>query len=60
VHMRVRREEREIAIDFRIGEATETFYQVVEDSHANAEAKRIRQGILHGTTQPVTASAEAR
>ncbi|MCU1240199.1 MAG: peptidase [Candidatus Acidoferrum typicum] len=60
VHLRVRRDEREIAIDFRIGEATETFYQVVEDSHANAKAKRIREGILHGTTQPVTASAEAR
>jgi len=60
VHLRVRREEREIAIGFRIGEATETFYQVVEDSHANAKAKRIREGILHGTTQPVTASAEAR
>jgi hypothetical protein len=46
-----------MSIDFRIDEATETFYQVVEDSHANAKAKRIREGILRGTTQPVTASA---
>jgi predicted metalloprotease with PDZ domain len=60
VHLRARREEREIAIDFRIGEATETFYQVVEDSHASAKAKRIREGILRGTTQPVTASMVAR
>jgi predicted metalloprotease with PDZ domain len=60
VHLRVRREEREISIDFRIGEATETFYQVVEDSHASAKPKRIREGILRGTTQPVTASAVAR
>jgi predicted metalloprotease with PDZ domain len=60
VHLRVRREEREMAIDFRIGEATETFYQVVEDSHASAKAKRIREGILRGTTQPVTASSAVR
>jgi predicted metalloprotease with PDZ domain len=59
VHFRVRRDEREIPIDFRIGEASETFYQVVEDAHANAKAKRIRDGILHGTTQPVTASLVA-
>ena len=60
VHLRVRRDDREMSIDFRIDEATETFYQVVEDSHANAKAKRIREGILHGTTQPVTASASKR
>jgi predicted metalloprotease with PDZ domain len=60
VHLRVRREEREMATDFRIGEAAETFYQVVEDSHASAKAKRIREGILHGTTQPVTASSAER
>jgi predicted metalloprotease with PDZ domain len=55
-HLRVRRDDREISIDFTIGEATETFYQVVENSHADAKAKRIREGILRGTTQPVTAS----
>lgn len=60
VHLRVRRDDREISIDFRIGEATETFYQVVEDSHAGTKAKRIREGILRGTTQPVTASVAAR
>jgi predicted metalloprotease with PDZ domain len=60
VHLRVRRDDREISVDFRIGEASETFYQVIEDSHANAKAKRIREGILRGTTQPVTASAATR
>ncbi len=60
MHLRMRREDREISLDFRIGEATETFYQVVEDSHASAKAKRIREGILRGTTQPVTASLAAR
>jgi predicted metalloprotease with PDZ domain len=60
VHVRVRREEREVAIDFRIDEITEIFDQVVEDSHASAKAKRIREGILRGTTQPVTATATNR
>ncbi len=60
VHLRIRRDDREISIDFRIDEATETFYQVVEDSHSGAKAKRIREGILRGTTQPVTASASKR
>jgi predicted metalloprotease with PDZ domain len=60
VHLRVRRDDREISIDFRVDDVTETFYQVVEDSHANAKAKRIREGILRGTTQPVTASASKR
>jgi predicted metalloprotease with PDZ domain len=57
VHVRVRREERETSIDFRIDEATEIFDQVVEASHATPRAKRIREGILRGTTQPVTAGA---
>jgi predicted metalloprotease with PDZ domain len=58
VHVRIRRDDREISIDFRIDEATETFYQVVEDLHAGEKAKRIREGILRGTTQPITASAK--
>jgi predicted metalloprotease with PDZ domain len=57
VRLRIRRDDREISIDFRIDEATETFYQVVEDPRADARAKRIREAILRGTTQPVTASA---
>ena len=60
VHVKVRRDDREMSIDFRIDEATETFYEVVEDSHAGAKAKRIREGILRGTTQPVTASIPTR
>jgi len=55
VRLRVRRDDRELSIDFRLGEATDTFYQVSEDSRAGAKAKRIREGILRGTTQPVTA-----
>ena len=57
VRLRVRRDDHDASIDFHIDEATETFYQVAENSRAEAKAKRIREGILHGTTQPVTASA---
>ena len=60
VRLRVRRDDHEVSIDFRIGEMTETFYQVVEDPRADAKAKRIREGILRGLTQPVTASSAAR
>jgi predicted metalloprotease with PDZ domain len=54
----VRRDEQEVAVEFRLGETTETFYRITEDSHASEKAKRIREGILHGTTQPVTAKAQ--
>jgi C-terminal processing protease CtpA/Prc len=60
VSLRIRRDDREMSIDFRIEEASDTFYQIGEDSHADAKAKRIREGLLHGTTQPVTASAAAK
>jgi hypothetical protein len=38
-----------------IGEVREKVYQVAETAHANDRAKRIREGILRGTTEPVTA-----
>jgi predicted metalloprotease with PDZ domain len=60
MRVKVRRDDRELFIDFRIEETTETFYQVVEDSRASAKGKRIREGILRGTTQPVTTSASKR
>ena len=55
LHLRVRREEKELTIDLRLGEMRETFYEVVESSGASDRAKRIRDGLLHGTTDPVTA-----
>jgi predicted metalloprotease with PDZ domain len=58
VRLRVQREGREMSFTFRIDEATETFYQVVEDSGAGAKARRIREGILRGTTQPTTATRQ--
>ena len=60
LRLRIRRDDREMPIEFRIDEATETFYQVAENPHAQAKAKHIREGILHGTTQPITASVSTR
>jgi predicted metalloprotease with PDZ domain len=50
----VRREERELKLEYRLGEVTETYYQVEENSVAAEKARRIRDGLLHGSTQPAT------
>jgi predicted metalloprotease with PDZ domain len=46
-------------IEFALGEVSETFYRTVEAEHAGEKARRIREGILRGTTQPVRAEATA-
>ena len=56
LRLAIRRDEKETSLEFRLGEVFETFFQVNEDGHASEKARRIREGILHGTTQPVTAS----
>jgi predicted metalloprotease with PDZ domain len=48
--LRVRREDKELNIEFRLGEFKETFYEVIEASHPSEKARHIRDGILHGTT----------
>ena len=55
LQLTIKREEKEFAFEFRLGEIREKFYQVVEQAHASERAKRIREGMLHGTTEPVTA-----
>ena len=57
VKIGVRREDGPAMVEFALGEVSETFYRTVEDEHAGEKARRIREGILRGTTQPVTASA---
>jgi predicted metalloprotease with PDZ domain len=57
VKIGVRREDGPAVVEFALGEVSETFYRTVEDEHAGEKARRIREGILRGTTQPVTASA---
>jgi hypothetical protein len=57
VKIGVRREDGPAVVEFALGEVSETFYRTVEDEHAGEKARRIREGLLRGTTQPVTASA---
>jgi predicted metalloprotease with PDZ domain len=55
LHLRVRREGKELELDVRLGEMVDMRYDVVEVSHASADALRIREGLLHGTTSAATA-----
>jgi predicted metalloprotease with PDZ domain len=55
LHLRVRREFKEENIDLRLTEVHDKFFQVVETSKPDERARRIRDAILHGTTDPVTA-----
>jgi len=48
--LRVRREDKEFSLEFRLGEIKETAYEVLEDSHATDNARRIREGLLRGET----------
>jgi predicted metalloprotease with PDZ domain len=54
----VLREEKELALEIPLGEITETYYQVEESGHAGEKARRIREGLLHGETQPVISRRE--
>ena len=57
LHLVVRREGIESKIDFHLGEITETFYDLAEDSHAGDKARHIREGLLHGVTDAPTIHA---
>jgi len=59
LHLRVRREGKEIELDVRLGEIVDMRYDVVEASHASADAARIRDGLLHGTTSATTAQGSS-
>jgi len=53
VKVRIRRDEKEQTLEFKLGGQNEVLYQVTEDSHAGEKARRIREGLLHGVTQTV-------
>jgi predicted metalloprotease with PDZ domain len=55
LRLHVKRDDKELDIVLHIGEVREKVYQVAETAHATERAKRIREGILRGTTEPVTA-----
>lgn len=52
--LRIRREDKELSMEFRLGEVKETAYQVLDDPHATDKARRIREGLLHGETSAAT------
>ena len=51
LQLRIRREDKETTLETRLGGIKETAYEVEEDVHAPEKARRIRDGLLHGTTQ---------
>ena len=53
--LRIRRDEKLVSIELRLGEIKETVYVVLEDAHAAEKALRIREGLLHGETASVAA-----
>ncbi len=53
----VRRDAQKTNLEFRLSEITESGYAVSETPQPGDKAQRIRDGLLHGTTHPVTASA---
>ena len=55
VRVRIRRDEKERTLEFKLGEEKELLYQVMEDPHASDKARRIREGVLHGVTQVAAA-----
>ncbi len=57
LHVRRPGADKEEDVVVRLGELREKHYQVVESAHATEREKRIREGLLHGTTSPVTAAA---
>jgi len=47
--------EKEQAIDFHLSEIREKFYQVAEEPNAAERARHLREEMLRGTTDPITA-----
>jgi predicted metalloprotease with PDZ domain len=50
LRLHVRRDEKEMDVEFHLGEARDVRYEVVEMPHPSDAARRIRDGWLHGTT----------
>ena len=57
IRLHIRRAEKQLNIDIRLGETRETFYQIVEAPDTNDRARRIRDGLLRGATDPISADS---
>jgi predicted metalloprotease with PDZ domain len=54
LRLRVRREDKEVSVEFQLGEVKESIYEVVENPGVSEKARNIREGLLHGVTSSVT------
>jgi len=52
--VRVRREDKELSLEFRLGEIKETLYEINEISQAGEKARHIREGMLRGETSAIS------
>jgi predicted metalloprotease with PDZ domain len=57
LHLRIRREQKEFDLDVQLGESKDVGYEVAEAPHASEAARRVREGLLHGTTSVTIAVA---
>jgi predicted metalloprotease with PDZ domain len=55
LRLRIRRAEKEESIEIHLSARHEKFFQVAEMPNADERARRLRDGLLHGTTAPITA-----
>jgi predicted metalloprotease with PDZ domain len=58
IHLAVRRDDKTVSFDLTVDQTTETSYAVTEDPKASPKARRIREGLVQGITQPVAASSK--
>jgi predicted metalloprotease with PDZ domain len=57
LHLRIRRDDAEMNLDFKLSETEEKYYGIAEDAHASEKARRIREGLLQGSTTPAAQHA---
>jgi predicted metalloprotease with PDZ domain len=55
LRLRIRRAEKEESVEVHLSEIHEKFFQVAEMSGADERARRLREGLFRGTTDPITA-----
>ncbi len=57
LHVKHAEKDQEEDVTVHLGEVREKYFQVVESSHTTDRQKLIREGLLHGTTAPVSAKS---
>jgi predicted metalloprotease with PDZ domain len=57
LHLRIRRDDAEMDLDFKLSETEEKSYDIAEDAHASEKARHTRDGLLQGS---ITAAASAQ